>query len=191
MTERLRRGAALALLACSQGAALAQVSETLERKLYDVRVAPGADLLEALNRATPIWRGGQAFHGHTAWHVNWQLRHARRPDGQCGVTTVQVRLHVTMTLPDLKEAPADIAAQFARYAAALDTHEEGHRRVGRIAADQVHSALLARPPAASCQQLEAEADRAAHDVVERAKRKDQDYDRDTQHGCTQGACLSR
>lgn len=179
------------LLACLHGAALAQVSETLERKLYDVRPVQGTSLLEALNRATPIWRSGQPFHGHTAWHVDWKYHHARRPDGLCGITTVDVRLHVTVTLPRLKEAPADIAAQFTRYAAALEAHEEGHRRVGRIAADQVHSALLARPPAASCQALEAEANRAANDVIERAKRKDVDYDRDTRHGCTQGACLGR
>ncbi|MGQ3052634.1 MAG: DUF922 domain-containing protein [Roseateles sp.] len=186
------RGLLLALLGSVHAACFGHVTETAERLNYEVRQRPGMSLLQALNHATPI-RGenGRPFFGHTQWRVNWQYRYDVRPDGLCGITSVAVKLAVTMTLPALKESTAAVAAQFASYLPALIEHEEGHRRVGQAAAQQVDSAIAQMAPMASCRLLEAEANRLATERVERATREDKAYDAATQYGCTQGACLQR
>ncbi|KQW45612.1 hypothetical protein ASD88_12015 [Pelomonas sp. Root662] len=186
------RSLLFALLGSAHAACCANVTETGQRLTYEVRQRPGVDLLQALNHATPI-RGeaGRPFFGHTQWRVNWKYRYGVRPDGLCGITSVDVTLAVTTTLPVLKESTADVAAQFASYLAALIEHEEGHRRVGQTAAQQVDSTITQMAPMVSCRLLEAEANRLATDLVERAKRNDKAYDAATQYGCTQGACLQR
>ena len=114
-TEGMRRGLLLALLAGAHAACSAHVTETGERLTYEVRQRPGMGLLQALNDATPI-RGesGKPFFGYTRWRVNWQYRYDTRPDGLCGITSVSVKLAVTMTLPALKESTAGAFASCAR-----------------------------------------------------------------------------
>lgn len=182
----------MALLAAAHAACSAHVTETQQRRSYEVRQQPGMGLLQALNHATPI-RGenGKPFFGYTDWRVNWQYRYDRSPDGRCGITSVAVKLVVTTTLPVLKESTPEVAAQFASYLPALVAHEEGHRRVGQAAAQQVDSAIAQLPAMANCRLLEAEANRIATELIERAARNDKAYDAATQHGCTQGACLTR
>lgn len=189
--ETVRRGLLMALLAAAHAACHAHVTETQQRRSYEVRQQPGMSLLQALNQATPIRENGRPFFGYTDWRVNWQYRYDTRPDGRCGITSVAVKLVVTMTLPVLKESTPEVAAQFASYLPALIEHEEGHRRVGQAAAQQVDAAIAQLPPMASCPLLEAEANRIATELVERATRNDKTYDAATQHGCTQGACLQR
>lgn len=179
------------LLASACGAAVAEVPETFESKRYEVRQAPGMSLLQALNQATPIRPDGRPFHGYTDWRVHWNYRYKVQADGLCALTTVNVRLTVTMTLPDLKQSTPDGATQFANYYPALVEHEEGHRRVGQGAARDVATALGELPPMYGCPLLEQEIARTAGAVIERAKRENKAYDARTQHGCTQGACLIR
>ena len=185
------RAVALMLLAGIPATGHAGVTETSQRQLYEVRQAPGMSLLEALNRATPIREAGQPFHGYTDWRIHWNYRYRPRSDGLCGVSSVDVRLAVTMTLPDLKESTAEGAAQFAAYFPALVEHEDGHQRIGAAAARDVEAAIAQLPPAPSCPMLEREIARAANDLVERARQNNKAYDAATRHGCTQGACLKR
>lgn len=183
---------ALALLAAAQAACHAGVTETREKRLYDVRQAPGASLLQALNDATPI-RGddGHRYHGHTHWQLRWHYRYRQRPDGLCGVTSVDVQLTVTMTLPTLKASTADGAGRFAAYLPNLVEHEEGHARIGQAAARALDTSLAQLPPMASCPLLEREIARVGAEAVDRGRRDNKAYDAATRHGCTQGACLTR
>lgn len=41
----------------------------------------------------------------------------------------------------------------------------------------------------SCEALEAEANRRGYEILKAAQSEERDYDADTRHGCTQGACL--
>ena len=191
-TKSMRCGLLLAMLAGVHAASMAHVTESGERRTYEVRQQAGTGLLQALKQATPI-RGesGQRFFGHTDWRVSLLYGYDRRPDGSCRITSVNVKLAVTTTLPELTESTADIAAQFAGYLPALIEHEEGHRRIGQAAAQQVDAAVAQLPPMASCRLLEAEASRVTAAVLERATRRNKAYDATTRHGCTQGACLQR
>lgn len=172
-------------------AAPAGVAETRDKRLYDVRQAPGMSLLQALNQASPIREGGQVFHGYTDWRVQWNYRYRQRPDGLCAVTSVDVHLTVTMTLPALQESTAEGAGQFATYLRNLAEHEEGHVRIGQSAARSLDTALAQLPAMPSCPLLEREIARLGADTLDRARRDNKAYDAATKHGCTQGACLTR
>jgi predicted secreted Zn-dependent protease len=185
------RWAALALLAAVHMPGQAGVAETREKRLYDVHQAPGMSLLQALNRASPIREGGQVFHGYTEWRLQWNYRYRERPDGACAITSIDIQLSVAMTLPELKQADAEGAGQFATYLRNLVEHEEGHVRIGQTAARALDTAIAQLPPMPSCPLLEREIARLGNDTLDRARRDNKAYDAATKHGCTQGACLTR
>ena len=77
--------------------------------------------------------------------------------------------------------------QWARYIAALELHEQGHRRHGVDAANEVDRAIAAMPPAGSCDALGKNANALGMSILRKYNQLDLDYDRDTGHGATQGA----
>jgi predicted secreted Zn-dependent protease len=185
-------GVALAALAGLGAAATghAGVSEQVEHRYYDVAQRPGEPLLSALNTASPVREGSRTLHAHTAWNVRWQFRWNAAPGGTCRITSVATRLAVTMTLPRLRSTDALAAADFKRYYPALLRHEEGHRTLARGVAQEIDHRIETLPPMERCADLEREANRLGHDLVEDARQREIEYDRSTRHGCTQGACLT-
>lgn len=179
------------LAAAAHAASQAGVTETREQRLYEVRQAPGTSLLQALNQASSIREGGQVFHGYTDWKVQWNYRYLQQPDGRCAVTSVDVHLAVTMTLPTLKESSPEGAGQFATYLRNLAEHEDGHARIGQATARGLDRTLAQLPSMASCPLLEREIARIGAEAIDRGRRDNKAYDAATKHGCTQGACLTR
>jgi len=171
-------------------AAQAGVSEQLEHRYYDVEPRPGETLLSALNAASPVRDGGRTFHAYTAWNVRWQFRWNAAPGGTCRIASVATQLAVTMTLPRLRAPQAPAAADFKRYFPALLLHEEGHRRLAREVAHEIDRTIERLPPMARCGDLESEANRRGHELIEAARAREIEYDRSTRQGCTQGACLA-
>lgn len=168
----------------------AGVSEQVEHRYYDVDQRPGETLLAALNAASPVRDGGRAFHAYTAWNVRWQFRWNAAAGGTCRITSVTTRLAVTMTLPRLRSTDALAAADFRRYYPALLLHEEGHRSLARGVAQEIDRRIEALPPMERCADLEREANRLGHELLEDARQREVEYDRSTRQGCTQGACLA-
>ena len=166
------------------------VSETLTRHTYPARQGAGTSLLAALNDASPVREGGKVFHGYTKWNVKWDYRWNESRTGACTIASVATNLRVEMTLPDLVAGSAEGVAMFRRYLAALVIHEEGHRDIGREAAEEVDRTIAALPGMANCRELEREANRRGEAIIARARTREKEYDRTTSYGCTQGACLS-
>ncbi len=186
------RTAAVVLAALgAAGFGHAGVSEQVEHRYYDVDQRPGETLLSALNTASPVRGGGRTVHAYTAWNVRWQFRWSAAPGGTCRITSVATRLAVTMTLPRLRSTDALAAADFRRYYPALLLHEDGHRNLARGVAQEIDRRIENLPPMERCADLEREANRLGHDLVEDAKQREIEYDRSTRQGCTQGACLAR
>lgn len=148
-------------------------------------------MLSALNSASPVREAGKIYHAYTGWGVRWRFWWNTLPTGMCEISAVTTTLTVKMTLPDLRTSTQADSAKFARYFAALVQHEEGHRKIAKDAAYAVDKAILSHRPLPDCRLLEAAANRAAMDALERAAQVEKEYDRSTQFGCTQGACLGR
>ena len=133
--------------------------------------------------------GGRRFDGYTRWYVSWRYQYSNS-GGSCAIASVTTSVKVTMTLPRWSNESGGNSAtrqQWARYLAALEQHEQGHRRHGVEAAHEVDRAIAAMPPAGSCDALGANANALGTSILRKYNQLDLDYDRDTQHGATQGA----
>ncbi len=174
------------LLAVAQTAS-AEVIENLDHIDYTATPRRGQTLRQALDAASPIREEGKLYHGYTKWHVRWNFRWWREADGRCRITEVTTHLDLDITLPELEGGTPAMQERFARFREALSEHEDGHAQIARDAAESVDQDILDLPEMASCELLEETANQLGHEHLDAAGRKSKRYDRDTEHGRSQGA----
>lgn len=158
---------------------------------YDIEGGTAEELRAAINRSGPFdaHGDGKRYDGFTNWYVGWTYDY-RNAGGACRLTRLDVRLEINVTFPrwtDQSHASADLVDRWNAYLRALSSHEVRHEEIGRRAAETI-SALrdrIAQRP--SCDQLEAEIRAMADETLSEARREEFRYDKDTDHGRTQGA----
>jgi predicted secreted Zn-dependent protease len=178
-------------LCVGAASAHAEVSQNLSWRTYDVYQRDGESLLAAIKAVSPVRQNGKIFHGNTNWHVKWNYRWRERERGGCAVTSVSVTADGVITLPKLVEATEHAERQFKPYIKALTEHELGHFRIGLEAARAIERGLKSLPPQADCRTLQSRGDATARQILGEYKERNSEYDRQTQHGRTQGAVLPR
>lgn len=172
-------------------AARAEVTEKLSYSTYTVEHKAGQSMLQVLNLASPIREGGQVFHGFTKWNVRWTLQWHFDARGECQITGHVTALTGVITLPELFSPDAQARQTFSTYIAALRQHEMGHYQIAQLAARRIDEGLQALPMMPSCEELSRKANQLGTRLVEQARQDGFDYDRQTEHGRTQGAWLPR
>ena len=180
---------ALASIAFAAGAR-AEVHETLDTGHYEARAQHGRSLALALNEASPFRPGNQVFHSATAWTLDWTLQPRATADGRCRTAEVQVDLRGEMLLPRLLGGSQAQKERFESYLVRLREHARGHFESGREAARALEKSLYALKPARSCAALQAAARDEGVRVLAKYEALGDAYDRQTQHGRTQGAWLT-
>ena len=178
----------LALAACALPAqAAVDLDDQIEH--YAIHGATPADLRREMNTRGPQGAGSRRFDGYTRWFVSWRYDYSNTRGG-CSIASVTTSVKVLMTLPqwsDESRASSATRQQWARYLAALELHEQGHRRHGIAAANEIYGAIAAMPPAGSCDALSKNANALGMSILRKYNQLDLDYDRDTGHGASQGA----
>jgi predicted secreted Zn-dependent protease len=96
-----------------------------------------------------------------------------------------------MTLPDPRGATSTQQQTLVSYSRALRDHEQGHYDIARRAASDIDQSLLAIPAMTDCKLLDTHANAKGHELLEKYNELSRQYDKDTQHGKTQGAWLDR
>jgi len=186
--NRLLRLSALVLLPLA-AAARAEVHETLDTGHYEAHAHPGHSLALALNQASPFRPGNQVFHSATAWTLDWNVRPEATSDGRCRSAEVKVDLRGEMLLPRLLGGSHEQQARFESYLQHLREHELGHFEIGREAARELEKALYGLKPARSCSELQSAARVESARLLPKYEAMGDAYDRQTEHGRTQGAWL--
>ncbi len=133
------------------------------------------------------------FQARTNWHIRWRFKHGLEEGTQedntaCVVRDVQVDLDVRMTLPQWEvppNAPPRLVRQWERYKEALRHHENAHRDHGFFAARHTYRAIK-NLRSASCETMQEKAEQIAARIRERYVRAGRRYDRETNHGRTEG-----
>ena len=173
------------------GAILAGPSDdSIER--YVVTGTTPAAMRMALDKARPATSDGKPHDATTRWFVRWRYGTATVQAG-CGVSRFDVSLETITTLPDWADepsAPRPLVRQWARYFQALLVHEAGHRIIGGAAAAALRDAGSRVRPQSQCDLLATEIKRTAEDVLNDYRKRDREYDLETEHGRTQGASFS-
>jgi predicted secreted Zn-dependent protease len=178
---------ALAVVASAAAARGPKVQTKYE--YYEVGGESAEDVRHMMNRRGVRWKDGKTYDAVTRWHVRWTYRY-ERTDGRCRVSEVTTYVDVVIRLP-LWNAGDDISPalrnRWDAYFSALHRHELGHRRFGIDAAEEIEEAISRLDPQLDCADLEAVANELGKRILERYRREEIAYDRNTRHGYTQGA----
>lgn len=171
---------ALVTPGAAAASALAGVPHVAVRH-YDVRGEDAAALRRSIDANRPTDpHGDQPVDALTHWRIGWRWPGNRH--GRCDLAGAQVAFSATVTLPRLAEGatlPPEVEEAWTRYIAALERHEAAHVR---YAYDHRRDVLVAIRRA-RC----ATAERAARTALGAIVAHDIAFDRDTQHGESQGA----
>ena len=104
-----------------------------------------------------------------------------------------VLVEVRYTFPQWNPAEAaspGVINSWQRYEDAIKLHEKGHARFGReAAARMLREIVVEDEQAASRSELKASIDARCRDIVSQARTAEVAYDKQTDHGRTQGARL--
>ena len=153
---------------------------------------PSATLLAAqIDQNGPPGADGKRHAGKTKWDVQWKFKHEQH-GATCSMKEVAVAIGVAQTLPKWRnEAKGAVALKirWQQFVDGLKRHEDGHKNHGLAAGKEIEAALLGAKPASNCEDLAAAANSAAEAIVTKYQKLDQDYDRKTGHGRSQGATL--
>lgn len=151
----------------------------LQRQLeHELQAAPGAPARSA--------------HGLTRSEIELAYATEPRLPRGCRVDALQVRLNLSMTLPEWRPriAPSTrVERQVMRMMAGLAVHEAGHRRHALLAAATIERRLSEQAPAPDCAVARRAIERTFRRESMRLQLRDQHYDIATGHGRTQGAQL--
>jgi predicted secreted Zn-dependent protease len=168
-----------------EGVAVTQVVET-----YPVTGTTSRRLLDELNKNALVDEAdGSRTYGRADVAVNWSYTYRTRSGVPCAVDSTQVKLDIKIRLPDWQPARTPstaIGAQWQTFHDALTRHEVNHRGFGVEAARQIRE-TLAQLTAPTCDEVNAEADRQTGLIMKRMSEMNRAYDRETDHGRTEGA----
>lgn len=160
------------------------------REEYPVVGSTRAQLASMIAMLGPV-RGGRRFGAYTDWQVHWAYQRVSEGD-RWRAADVTVTVTLCTTLPRWRRsAPVDaaLARAWDDYSSALEAHEAGHAALAESAAQALYEGLCGLSPEPSREALDARATATAHAVVEAHRRREADYDRDTEHGARQGCSL--
>lgn len=104
---------------------------------------------------------------HAEYTIYWSFSEGPR-------TEISIVFSYPIWQPDGTPSPA-LVAEWNRYIAALEVHENGHRDIGISIANRI---------------MNSGSDSAANEIFRNFSQRDQIYDAETNHGATQGARLN-
>ena len=170
--------------------AAAEAIESVEYKYYEISPRTPHEIKHELMRRSPIRAGSGSYNGHTDWYIDWNYRTAPDPYG-CQLTDIQTKVHVVHTLPVLSEHVTDeqIIEVFNKFNTALTQHEKNHGDHGLSAAREMDKVFREIPPQQNCRSLARLVDDTGNAIVQKYTQMDNDYDRTTNNGETEGAVI--
>ncbi|QKV17126.1 DUF922 domain-containing protein [Oricola thermophila] len=132
---------AIALLLLAAPAAAAEIRARVVVKTYPVSGETGAALYAAIGGGGPLVGGRRAI-ARTDFDLRWGRDYVR--DGRdCVLAAARPFLTVTYTLPEPSgPLPPETAARWARFAAAIRSHEEVHGRYVEEMAREIYDATV-------------------------------------------------
>ena len=155
---------------------------------YEVTGRTAAEVRRSMNVVRPTDSHGLRVDARTTWDIHWTYRYQPAPAG-CVVTEFNVTLTTAMTLPKYSYLPSAqplLRTAWNNYYAALIRHEKGHVNIAELAQGAIREAGP-RITAAKCSDIAAAIDRRGQEILAQYRTQEVQYDKETNHGMTQGA----
>lgn len=128
----------------------------------------------------------------TKWHVYWDYEFLTKNEERL-LQSFSTRVHILYTFPKWvrpKGANPKLANEWKRYMEATTVHERGHSALATSAAKEMVRLIKSKKwSAATRSELQASIDKECQAIVEQYKLREINYDKETDHGRTQGARL--
>jgi len=168
----------------------AETIESVENKYYEISPRSPYEIKPELMRRSPIRAGNGSFNGHTDWYINWKFRSTPGPYG-CQLIDSRVNVHVVHILPALSEHITDkqTIEVFNKFNDALTQHEKNHGNNGLSAAREMDKIFNEVQPQPNCRTLARMIDGIGNSIVQKYTQKDNEYDRLTNNGESEGAVI--
>lgn len=149
---------------------------------YAITGSTASELRASMDKLRPKdpYDGNRPVDAYTDWYISWTW--PGHGTDNCDLSAAAVRFSINVTMPRWK-APANaspgLIVKWENYIRSLTVHEKGH--VDNIVRN--YPGVLAAIQNATCSTAET----AAQKALEPLRAFDSSYDRDTNHGATQGA----
>lgn len=158
-----------------------------EFKYYSVRVKARNEILPRFNKKSPIKEGGKVFHAHTYAYIKWNFKWETK-NKKCQIKNVTTSVDVTYIYPKLRTRSVDVKLVWNKWYPKLIIHEEGHRDLAVKISKEIER-VIKPMKSANCKKLEKKANNAGNKKIAKLDRLNKNYDKETNHGETQGAWL--
>ncbi len=156
--------------------------EHAEISYYNITGSKANELRDSMNQLRPRdpWDGNLPVDSYTDWYIAWNW--PGYGSDNCDLSAAVITYRINVILPRWKvpeDASPELIAKWQKYLQSLALHEKGH--VENIVNN--YSSVKTAIQVATC----STADTEAQKTLEPLRRFDADYDRETQHGVSQGA----
>jgi len=147
------------------------------------------ELRSDLNKKGHVDQSGNRWDAYTEWYITWSYPYSITDDG-CATGPIMVDVDVKFYFPKWSksgDATQELVDKWNDYINALETHEDGHKEIAINAGCDIWQVLNDQPHYANCDELERNADEAANEILDLYRQRELSYDKETDHGATQGA----
>jgi predicted secreted Zn-dependent protease len=180
------------LLLCYQPL-FAEPEISVKTQHYAVYGSTAKEIRSYMSERSPAMAEGRKYDGYTSWRVRWNYNFDQE-EGYCYLAKIKTEVKVTIMMPELRlkqTLPYQLQQDWNTYYDALTKHENGHRDYGIKATKEIDAALNEMDGESSCELLKQKANANARSILNKYKVLEKAYDRDTEHGLTQGAYFPR
>lgn len=148
-------------------------------------------LAAQIEKKGPPGPGERRFAAHTKWNIQWKFRHVQE-GVTCSMKDSAVLVGIAQTMPRWRgegQGAAALNTRWQKFIEALKRHEDVHKEHGIKAGGEIEKALLTVQPHSNCEDLARAANAVAEEIVKKYQKLDEEYDRKTDHGRTEGVTL--
>ena len=146
-----------------------------------------AELNESMKKRRPF-----EHNAYTQWHINWNYDFLISESGW-RLKTFDTRVQIRYTLPQWDQRgrpPQEMVDEWERFMEAVTIHENGHAEIGLKAAAEMQRVIsFTTWHAKTRNELKEQIDKKCSKILSKYRELEIKYDKDTDHGKTQGARL--
>ncbi len=163
----------------------AEPSISIKTDYYYVNGATPNAIRKDMNKK----RSGK-YDAYTNWHVTWRFNTKKNKQRLCEISDVDVSLKIKFLYPQWKpdrQVDQAVKERWNDYFSALTDHENHHKDIAVEMAQEIEDLLNTLDHEYDCKDLRKTANDSAYKLLNTYKKKQSDFDKETNHGINDGA----
>lgn len=167
---------------------MAEPEINIDKKYYYVSGQTAEEIRQDMNTKR-LHFGDGSHDAYTKWHVSWKFWW-QKTNKTCMIKKVKTKVEIKSIFPKLLSTSGmndALICKWKSYKKQLMRHEDSHKDFGINAAIDIEDAIINLSSSFSCNKLEAEANELGHNIIERYRQLEINYDHETNYGINKGA----